>query len=168
MSNTLNRTLDRHPCSDTLTRPASMEAGLSVQSPIRRQINPPILRTNRKYKIKVWAYEKRTTFVTLFYRGSPRRHGGCLVVLLDPPSRLCYRFPHESAHSGRSQQACACTNPKSDISSVQLTLEVFFPTAAHSYAALEELRESVNYWRRAIPADGLDLQEALELATKNT
>ncbi len=42
---------------------------------------------------------------------------------------------------------------------ITLTLEPFVGTADDPYAALEKLRESVRYWRRFIPRDGLRLSE---------
>ena len=51
------------------------------------------------------------------------------------------------------------------VEDIYLTLEMFFPTAAHPYAALEELRESVAYWRKAIPEDGIALDEARALSS---
>ena len=45
MSDTLNRTLNRHPCSDTLTRPASTEMqGLPLLACLNDHIDPQILR----------------------------------------------------------------------------------------------------------------------------
>lgn len=54
------------------------------------------------------------------------------------------------------------------VTDLYLTLEIFFPTAAHPYAALEEIRASVAYWRQAIPADGIELAEALARVTKES
>jgi len=59
-------------------------------------------------------------------------------------------------------------SPVPPVSDLYLTLELFFPTAAHPYAALEEVRESVRYWRAAIPADGIELAEALTRVTKES
>lgn len=44
---------------------------------------------------------------------------------------------------------------------VVLTLEPFLGTAGNVYDLLEELRESVSYWRRFIPEDGMTLSEAM-------
>ncbi len=59
-------------------------------------------------------------------------------------------------------------SPVPPVTDLYLTLELFFPTAAHPYAALEEVRESVRYWRAAIPADGIELAEALTRVTKES
>ena len=51
MSNTLNRTLNRHPCSDTLTRPASTEMqGLPLPACTNDHIDPQILRKTHSLK----------------------------------------------------------------------------------------------------------------------
>lgn len=41
-----------------------------------------------------------------------------------------------------------------------MTLEPFVGTMGNNYAALEEIRESVAYWRKFIPRDGMRLSEA--------
>lgn len=49
--------------------------------------------------------------------------------------------------------------PKAD--HVYLTLEPFLPTACNSRVVLDEIAESVRYWRRYVPADNMDLSEAV-------
>jgi sugar phosphate isomerase/epimerase len=44
---------------------------------------------------------------------------------------------------------------------IYLTLEPFLPTAAHARAELEAIAESVAYWRRHVPRDGMALAEVL-------
>ncbi len=46
---------------------------------------------------------------------------------------------------------------------VVLTLEPFIGTAGNNYLLLEEIAESVTYWRKYIPRDGMCLSEALAL-----
>jgi len=43
------------------------------------------------------------------------------------------------------------------VSEITLTLEIFTGTAAVNRAQLEEIRQSIAYWREAIPQDGLTL-----------
>jgi sugar phosphate isomerase/epimerase len=45
------------------------------------------------------------------------------------------------------------------VSEIYLTLEVFGSTGCHPPALIEQLRESVAYWRRFVPADGVRLDE---------
>jgi sugar phosphate isomerase/epimerase len=45
--------------------------------------------------------------------------------------------------------------PKLD--TIWLTLEPFLPTAAHSRLYLDQIAESVAYWRRFVPHDGLEI-----------
>lgn len=45
------------------------------------------------------------------------------------------------------------------VSHIYLTLEVFLPTACDVSAALDEIHESVAYWRQYIPEDDVDLEE---------
>lgn len=42
---------------------------------------------------------------------------------------------------------------------IYLTLEPFLPTASHSRVMLEEIAESVAYWRRYVPRDGMGIEE---------
>lgn len=51
--------------------------------------------------------------------------------------------------------------PPAPVEELYLTLEVFVGTAAHPFTALEELRESVAYWRRFVPEDGMELGDAV-------
>ena len=44
---------------------------------------------------------------------------------------------------------------------VYLTLEPFLPTACNSRAVLEDIAESVQYWRRYVPVDNMELSEAV-------
>ena len=46
------------------------------------------------------------------------------------------------------------------VEEIYLTIEVFLGTAANPYAALQELRQTVSYWRRFIPEDGIELETA--------
>ncbi|MFW6288902.1 MAG: TIM barrel protein [Spirochaetota bacterium] len=45
------------------------------------------------------------------------------------------------------------------VEDIYLTLEIFVGTAANPFAAVEEIAESVAYWRRWIPDDGLALED---------
>jgi len=47
------------------------------------------------------------------------------------------------------------------VDEIYLTLEVFLGTASHPRVALEELRESVAYWRQFVPEDGMNLHDAM-------
>lgn len=47
-------------------------------------------------------------------------------------------------------------------SRIVLTLEPFIGTAGNNYEALEQIAQSVAYWRQFIPRDGMPLSEALE------
>lgn len=44
---------------------------------------------------------------------------------------------------------------------IYLTLEPFLPTAAHPRLQLESVAESVSYWRRYVPRDGVTLEEVV-------
>lgn len=44
---------------------------------------------------------------------------------------------------------------------VYLTLEPFLPTACNSRTQLDEIAESVRYWRRYVPVDNMELSEAV-------
>lgn len=46
---------------------------------------------------------------------------------------------------------------------IVLTLEPFIGTAGNSYDALEQIGESVAYWRQFVPRDGISLSEAMKL-----
>lgn len=46
---------------------------------------------------------------------------------------------------------------------ITLTLEPFLGTAGNTYDMLDELHESVAYWRRFVPKDGMRLSEAAQL-----
>lgn len=46
---------------------------------------------------------------------------------------------------------------------IVLTLEPFMGTAGNVYDLLDELEESVAYWRRFVPRDGMTLSEAVKL-----
>lgn len=46
---------------------------------------------------------------------------------------------------------------------IVLTLEPFIATAANVYDFLDDLEQSVRYWRRFLPRDGMTLQEAAAL-----
>ena len=47
-----------------------------------------------------------------------------------------------------------------DTEEIVLTLEPFVGTAANPYTAVDEIAESVAYWRRFVPRDGMRLSEA--------
>ena len=49
------------------------------------------------------------------------------------------------------------------VDEVALTLEPFLGTMANVYDAVEEIAQSVAYWRRFVPRDGMRLSEALAL-----
>lgn len=49
---------------------------------------------------------------------------------------------------------------------VVLTLEPFISTAGNNYAAVDEISQSVSYWRQFIPKDGLRLSELLQKLDK--
>ena len=51
--------------------------------------------------------------------------------------------------------------PKCD--EIVLTFEPFISTAGNTYDLLDELRESVAYWRQYVPRDGMRLSEIAEL-----
>ena len=46
------------------------------------------------------------------------------------------------------------------VEKIYLTLEIFYGTSAYNYDILQTLRESVAYWRKFIPSDGIPLDEA--------
>ncbi len=48
------------------------------------------------------------------------------------------------------------------VDAVALTLEPFVGTAANPYAAVEDIADSVAYWRRFLPRDGMRLSEVVE------
>jgi sugar phosphate isomerase/epimerase len=54
-----------------------------------------------------------------------------------------------------NQESPAGFPPKLD--TIWLTLEPFLPTAAHSRLYLEQIAESVAYWRQFVPQDGLEI-----------
>jgi hypothetical protein len=43
------------------------------------------------------------------------------------------------------------------VETIWLTLEPFFPTASHPRLMLEQIAESVAYWRRYVPRDGMEI-----------
>ena len=45
---------------------------------------------------------------------------------------------------------------------IVLTLEAFISTAGNNYDALEELKQSVAYWRHFVPSDGIRLSELVK------
>lgn len=47
------------------------------------------------------------------------------------------------------------------VEEIYLTIEVFLGTASNPYSALRELRKSVEYWRRYVPEDGIELKDAV-------
>ena len=49
------------------------------------------------------------------------------------------------------------------VDEIVLTLEPFVGTAANPYRAVDEIAESVQYWRRFVPIDGMRLSEASAL-----
>ena len=49
------------------------------------------------------------------------------------------------------------------VDEIVLTLEPFVSTAANPYRAVDEIAESVQYWRRFVPRDGMRLSEASAL-----
>ena len=49
------------------------------------------------------------------------------------------------------------------VDDIALTLEPFVGTAANPYAAIDDIAQSVAYWRRFIPRDGMRLSEAVAL-----
>lgn len=51
---------------------------------------------------------------------------------------------------------------------VVLTLEPFMATAANPYNVVDEIAESIAYWRKFIPYDGIRLSEACALLNKGT
>lgn len=51
-------------------------------------------------------------------------------------------------------------------SEIILTLEPFISTAGNNYDALEEIEQSVQYWRQFIPRDGMLLSEVIENLNK--
>ena len=51
---------------------------------------------------------------------------------------------------------------------IVLTLEPFISTSGNIYDLLDELAESVAYWRQFIPYDGIKLSEALKVSTRRT
>lgn len=59
-------------------------------------------------------------------------------------------------------------NDMSDpVSEIYLTLEIFFPTAAKSYDIIKNMNDSVKYWRKFIPEDGLYVNEILDTHLHN-
>jgi len=51
---------------------------------------------------------------------------------------------------------------------IVLTLEPFISTSGNIYDLLDELAESVAYWRQFIPYDGIKLSDALKVSTRRT
>ena len=49
------------------------------------------------------------------------------------------------------------------VGEIALTLEPFVGTAANPYDAMEDIAQSVAYWRKFIPRDGMRLSEAAAL-----
>ncbi|MHB1453754.1 MAG: hypothetical protein ACYCYM_07365 [Saccharofermentanales bacterium] len=47
------------------------------------------------------------------------------------------------------------------LDTIYLTLELFYGTAEYNFDILDSLKESVAYWRNAIPQDGIYLDELL-------
>lgn len=60
--------------------------------------------------------------------------------------KACYERPEPKDFPPRCRQ-------------VYLTLEPFLGTAAHPRVMLEEIAESVAYWRRYVPEDGMDIEK---------
>lgn len=54
------------------------------------------------------------------------------------------------------------------VGEVVLTLEPFVGTAANPYRAIEEIAESIAYWRKYVPRDGMRLSEVRVLLQENT
>ncbi len=52
------------------------------------------------------------------------------------------------------------------VDTVALTLEPFVGTAANPFAAVEDIADSVAYWRRFLPRDGMRLSEAAAMLTE--
>lgn len=46
------------------------------------------------------------------------------------------------------------------VEKIFLTIEVFLGTASNPFSSLRELRRTVEYWRRFVPEDGIELREA--------
>ena len=52
------------------------------------------------------------------------------------------------------------------VEEIYLTIEVFLSTASNPFSSLRDLRRTVEYWRRFVPEDGIDLHEALSRLAK--
>ena len=50
---------------------------------------------------------------------------------------------------------------------IALTLEPFVGTLANPYAAVDDVAQSVAYWRGFVPRDGMRLSEAAALLAKD-
>lgn len=50
---------------------------------------------------------------------------------------------------------------------IVLTLEPFIGTAGNNFDTIEDIRSSVEYWRRFVPRDGMPLDEVLALSAIN-
>jgi sugar phosphate isomerase/epimerase len=48
------------------------------------------------------------------------------------------------------------------VTEIYLTLEPFLATACHSRVMLEDIAESIAYWRKYVPEDGMEIEEAVE------
>ena len=71
----------------------------------------------------------------------------------------------ESLFRSFEQPAAPCMPEPVD--EIVLTLEPFVGTAANPYRAVEEIAESIAYWRRFVPHDGMRLSEAKDLLGQN-
>ncbi|MFP4407231.1 MAG: TIM barrel protein [Spirochaetaceae bacterium] len=48
------------------------------------------------------------------------------------------------------------------VEELYLTIEVFLSTASNPFSSFRELRRTVEYWRRFVPEDGMELREAVD------
>ena len=67
------------------------------------------------------------------------------------------RAPDVLRALGRSYAAPAPEGFPPQAANLYLTLEPFLPTASHPRLMLEQIAESVAYWRRYVPRDGMDI-----------
>ena len=67
-------------------------------------------------------------------------------------------------HYERSQEVQEGPSMPPRVGTITLTLEMFSATADYHHVILERLRETVAYWRRFVPEDGMTVDQLVEEA----
>lgn len=67
----------------------------------------------------------------------------------------------EALHESYTSPQDATMPPRTDV--IYLTVEMFSPTAERPIDSIRNLRETIAYWRRYLPQDGMTLDEVLKI-----